>query len=88
MGQEIGELFSDVFNMAGAGYDRRSGGRSEGKKTVPSGLDERPSLQREIEKELRVVFSRQRPEAGTCATSWDHDIEAGNVTVRMRVYYE
>lgn len=79
MREKVGELLGDALDMCGASDDRCPGGGGEGKETIPCRLDERTALQGQVKQELRVLLSREGPQAGTRATSRDDDPKAWNL---------
>lgn len=61
MREKVGELFGDALDMGRSGYNGSARGGGERKKTIPCGLDQRTAFESEIEQELRVVFTGERP---------------------------
>lgn len=83
-GLEVGELRADGLPVGRACDDGGAGGGGEGEEAVPGGLDEGAPGEVDVEEELGVVFTRERPETGACAAGGDDDVEAGNFALRER----
>ena len=71
----------DTLYMCWTSDNGGASGRSEREQTIPSGLNEGPAFQGEVEQEFWMTFTGKRPQARSGATSRDDDIETRDVAI-------